>query len=95
MLITSDTLELIEDTKNSLKQFFKMKDLGELKYFIGIEFTKSKHGILMHERKNSLELIVKVGLERAKPYATAIDTNTKLTTKQYDDHLKATRSKTG
>lgn len=90
MLITGDSLELIEDTKNSLKQTFKMKYLGELKYFLGIEFARFKHGILMHQKKYSLELIAETGLGGAKPCITPINTNTKLTTKQYDDHLKAT-----
>lgn len=42
MLISGSSLELIEQTKLSLQQVFKMKDLGELKYLLGIEFTTSK-----------------------------------------------------
>lgn len=57
MLITGDTLKLIEDTKEKLQEAFKKKDLGELKYFLGIEFARSEKGILMHQRKYILELI--------------------------------------
>lgn len=56
-----------------------MKDLGELKYFLGIEFARSKHGIIMHQRKYALELISEAGLSAAKPVVTPIDTNMKLT----------------
>ncbi|XP_049405253.1 uncharacterized mitochondrial protein AtMg00810-like [Solanum stenotomum] len=42
MLITGSSLLLIEVTKDQLNQTFKMKDLGELMYFLGIEFAKSK-----------------------------------------------------
>nr|XP_016445318.1 PREDICTED: uncharacterized mitochondrial protein AtMg00810-like [Nicotiana tabacum] len=41
MLITGDTLTLIQDIKNKLAQAFKMKDLGELKFFLGIEFART------------------------------------------------------
>lgn len=45
MLITGDSLTMIKETKGHLQQAFKMKDLGELKYFLGIEFDRSKKGI--------------------------------------------------
>lgn len=85
MLITGSSLILIEETKKSLQQFFKMKDLRELKFFLGIEFARSKVGIAMHQRKYALELISEVGLSGAKPAGTPIDVNVKLTSKQYDD----------
>ncbi|XP_060170407.1 uncharacterized mitochondrial protein AtMg00810-like [Lycium barbarum] len=65
-----------------------MKDLGELKYFLGIKFSTSKEGILMHQRKYSLELISELGLSTSKPAYTPIHTNLKLKTKECDDHLK-------
>jgi len=79
---------LIEETKQALQKCFKMKDLGELKYFIGIEFTRTEQGILMHQRKYILELIAEVGMSAAKPAATPIDVNIKLTSKQYDEQIR-------
>lgn len=37
----------------------------------------------MHQKKYALELIFETGLSASKPGATPIDTNSKLTTKQY------------
>jgi len=85
ILITGSSLELIKGTKDSLQQIFKMKDLGELKYFLGIEFARFEAGIVMHQRKYALQLISEVGLSAAKPSGTPIDVNVKLTSKQYDD----------
>lgn len=85
MLVTGSSLKLIEETKKSLQQAFKMKDLGELKYFLGIEFTRSSEGVLMHQRKYTLELISEVGMTAAKPAGTPIDINVKLTSKEYDE----------
>ncbi|KAL3379683.1 hypothetical protein AABB24_000409 [Solanum stoloniferum] len=87
MLITGSFLKLIEYTKKALQQAFKMKDLGELKYFLGIEFTRSTTGTLMHQRKYALELISEVGMSAAKPAGTPIDINVKLTSKLYDEHV--------
>lgn len=42
LLITSSNLSLIEHVRFDLQTRFKMKDLGELIYFLGIEFSRSK-----------------------------------------------------
>lgn len=92
ILITCDNLNLIQNTKASFQKALKMKDLGELKYFLGIEFARTKQGILMHQRKYALELISETGLGAAKPAITTLDYNVKLTTKEYNDSTKTTKS---
>ncbi|XP_049349445.1 uncharacterized protein LOC125814012 [Solanum verrucosum] len=87
IIITGSSLKMIEETKKSLQQAFKMKDLGELKYFLGIEFIMSADVILMHQRKYPLKLITEVGLSAVRPAGTPIDINVKLTSKLYDDHI--------
>ncbi|XP_060190375.1 uncharacterized mitochondrial protein AtMg00810-like [Lycium barbarum] len=72
----------------ALKQVFKMKDLGELKYFLVIEFARNNSGILMNQRKYSLELISELALSISKPVSISMDTNVKLATKEYDDKLE-------
>lgn len=67
LLITSDDLSLIQETKHTLQSKFKIKDLGDLRYFLGIKFARSHEGILMHLRKYALELISNLGLSGAKP----------------------------
>ncbi|XP_070016050.1 uncharacterized mitochondrial protein AtMg00240-like [Nicotiana sylvestris] len=63
-----------------------MKDLGELKYFFGIEFVRSSQGLLLHQRKYTLELISELVLGAAKPAATPLELNVKLTTQGYNEH---------
>nr|XP_016494208.1 PREDICTED: uncharacterized mitochondrial protein AtMg00810-like [Nicotiana tabacum] len=43
LIITRD-LQLIHETKSQLQDSFKIKDFGELKYFLRIEFARSKEG---------------------------------------------------
>lgn len=85
LLIAGSNLQLITDTKTALQQVFKMKDLGELRFFLGIEFARSEAGMVMHQRKYALELISEVGLAGARPAGTPIDMNVKLTSRQYDE----------
>lgn len=65
-----------------------MKDLGKLRFFLGIEFARSIKRILMHQRKYILELLSELGLTAVKPVATPMDYNIKLTSKQFDDYIK-------
>uniref|UniRef100_A0A3Q7HP32 Reverse transcriptase Ty1/copia-type domain-containing protein n=1 Tax=Solanum lycopersicum TaxID=4081 RepID=A0A3Q7HP32_SOLLC len=85
MMITGNDLSLIKDTKGILLNNFKMKDLGDLRYFLGIEFARSQEGIVMHQRKYTLEINSEVGLGAAKPVSTPLDPYVTLTTKEYDD----------
>ena len=55
LLITGNDYALIQETKQILHLHFKIKDLGELRYFLGIEFFQSEQGIVMNQRKYALE----------------------------------------
>ena len=57
----------IEDTKLFLKNQFQLKDLGQLKYFLGIEVAWSNKGITLSQRKYALKILEDVGYLRAKP----------------------------
>lgn len=61
-----------------------MKDLGQLRYFLGIEFARSKSGILMNQRRYALELVSECGLAGGKGTTTPLEQNQKLTSQEYD-----------
>lgn len=67
LLITGNDPALIQETKQVLHSHFKIKDLRELKYFLGIEFCRSAQGILLNQRKYALELVSETGLAGSKP----------------------------
>lgn len=90
LLITGNSRKLIQELKHSLHSRFKMKDLGDLKFFLGIEVMRSKAGILLNQRKYALELISATGLSGAKPANTPLEANVKLTTVEYDELTGAT-----
>lgn len=54
---------------------FKMKDLGRLKYFLGIEVLRSNKGIFICQRKYVMYLLVEIGMLDCKPAKTPIVVN--------------------
>ncbi|XP_039026473.1 uncharacterized mitochondrial protein AtMg00810-like [Hibiscus syriacus] len=78
---------MIMELKYILNGSFKMKDLGELKYFLGLEVLRSKEGIVLNQRKYALELIEENGTGEAKTAMTPLEQNKKLTTAEYDETL--------
>ncbi|XP_021867199.1 uncharacterized mitochondrial protein AtMg00810-like [Spinacia oleracea] len=57
---------------------FKMKDLGSLKYFLGIEVSRSASGLFLCQRKYTLDIITEAGLSGAKPCGFPIEQNHRL-----------------
>ena len=57
---------------------FEMKDLGQLKYFWGIEVARSKHGVLLSQPKYVLDLLTETGMLYCKPVETPMEMNYKL-----------------
>ena len=51
---------------------FEMKDLGQLKYFLGIEVLRSKGGIFISQKKYILDLLAETGMIDCKPGETPI-----------------------
>ena len=54
-----------------------MKQLRDLKYFLGIGVARSKHGIFLSQRKYILDLLAKTRVLRCKPIDTPIEQNHK------------------
>ncbi|XP_059289573.1 uncharacterized mitochondrial protein AtMg00810-like [Lycium ferocissimum] len=76
---------MIQEAQKTLHNKFKVKDLGKLRYFMGIELMRSQKGILLNQRKYTLELISNAGLSGAKPASTPMELNSRLTTVEYDE----------
>ncbi|MCO5576543.1 hypothetical protein L7F22_030354 [Adiantum nelumboides] len=55
-----------------------MKDLGELRYFLGIEMIRNEGGVLLLQKKYGLDMLMKYGMAYCKPILTPLDWNLKL-----------------
>ena len=56
IVITDNDQDDIQRLKQHLFSHFQNKDLGKLKYFLGIEITQSKSSVVMNQRKYALEI---------------------------------------
>jgi hypothetical protein len=52
-----DTFEMSQ-LKQKLSKEFEVKDLGQLRYFLGIEIVRSPKGIVLSQQKYVLDLLV-------------------------------------
>ncbi|KAL6333016.1 hypothetical protein AAG906_020036 [Vitis piasezkii] len=64
--------------QNYLFREFEMKDLGPLKYFLGIEVSRSSEGIFLFQRKYALDLLQETGISGCQPVNTPIEEGLKL-----------------
>lgn len=64
--------------KNNLAREFEIKDLGLIKYFLGIENVRSRQGIFFCQRKYVLDLLQDSRLMDCKPCATPIKVDHRL-----------------
>ena len=67
LIIYVDDMIVIENDPNEnlssqihLASEFDMKQLGDLKYFLGIKVSRSKHGIFLSQRKHVLDLLAEI-----------------------------------
>lgn len=75
IVITGTNEDAIEILKNKLKVLFRIKDLGELHYFLEIEVSHSSQGIYLSQKKYALDILSENGLLGSKPSKIPIQKN--------------------
>ncbi|KAJ4747387.1 Retroelement pol polyprotein-like [Rhynchospora pubera] len=75
LVIAGNDSEAIVQFKQYLSCTFYMKDLGALKYFLGIEIARNRTGLYLCQRKYTLDIVAECGLLGGKPAAFPIEQN--------------------
>ena len=78
VLVARNNKDEIEEFKLLLDQRFKNKDLGDLRYFLGLEVARSNQGITICQRKYVLEVLNDSGYLGYKLAKTPMEQNIKL-----------------
>ncbi|RVX14258.1 Retrovirus-related Pol polyprotein from transposon RE1 [Vitis vinifera] len=78
MVVTGNDLEERKALQNYLSREFEMKDLGHLKYFLGIEVSRSSEEIFLSQRKYALDLLQETGMSGCQPVNTPIEEGLKM-----------------
>ncbi|KAK3026255.1 hypothetical protein RJ639_041631 [Escallonia herrerae] len=77
-LIPRDDSGELDTLKLYLASEFELKDLGALRYFLGMEVARSKSGITVSQRKYVLDLLRDTGMLGCRPAETPMEPNAKL-----------------
>ncbi|XP_019168865.1 PREDICTED: uncharacterized protein LOC109164771 [Ipomoea nil] len=79
IIVTSANMSLIHELKVFLDSVFKIKDLGSLGYFLGIEAQLTENGLNICQRKYALDILEESGFTHSKPVSTPMIQNQHLT----------------
>ena len=66
---------------NYLANYFSLKDLSQLSYFLGVEVVHNKCYIMLSQRIYILDLLAKTNMTKAKPVLTPLPTSPTLVLK--------------
>lgn len=78
IIVTGNNAQTIKSLKDFLFQQFHIKDLGNLKYFLGIEVSRSQKGIFISQRKYAFDILNDVGLLGSRPNSFPMEAYLKL-----------------
>ena len=62
LILVGNDNKVCEAFKNFLDRKFGIKNLGQLKYILGIEVARGKDGLFLSQRKYALNIIEECGL---------------------------------
>jgi hypothetical protein len=79
MILADNDIATIEGVKQQLHQEFTIKDLGTLKYFLGMEIARIDKGISLCQRKYTLDMLDHFGFLGSKPVSTPMEYSGKVT----------------
>ena len=78
ILAKKDERKLVQ-VKKAIANKFTVKDLGKLKYILGVNIHHSENGICIGQRNYTENVHKKFNMDTCKPVSTPVDTTTKLT----------------
>ena len=67
IIVSSNSLSIVDDIKKCLSDKFKMKDLGEISCFLGIKFSRDGNVIKMDQSRFVENILNKFEMQNCKP----------------------------
>ena len=70
IVVAANSIKLMDNIKNMLKKEFKMKDLGPISWFLGIQFRQTNSGIEMNQSFYLKGILERFNMSDCKPRST-------------------------
>jgi hypothetical protein len=78
LIISGNSIKLIDKFKKEMTEVFKMSDLGLLTYYLGIEVKQTSDGIFLSQGSYAKKILEKGGLLGCSPYLVPMQPKLKL-----------------
>ncbi|XP_019266906.1 PREDICTED: uncharacterized protein LOC109244299 [Nicotiana attenuata] len=78
ILLDGDDVVELDSVMLFFDQQFKIKDLGTIHYFLGLEVTKCPHGYIISQQKFTNDLLAEFHCKNISPIVTPLDASVKL-----------------
>ena len=75
IILACRSTAMMSQVQKILQSLFKLKVLGDLKYFLGLELAKFSAGICLSQRKYTLSLLDDTGFLDCKPTLLPMELN--------------------
>lgn len=72
MILTGNDRALVEKLMSELNRVFRMKDMGDIRYFLGIQVHRHKEGLFMNQSKYATDLLIAAGMRDCAPMPTPL-----------------------
>ncbi|KAL2233050.1 UNVERIFIED_CONTAM: Retrovirus-related Pol polyprotein from transposon RE2 [Sesamum indicum] len=87
ILITGPSIAEIAQVKHYLHRLFTIKDLGDARYFLGLEIARSSSGLYIAQTKYILDIMKDTGLLQAKSASTPFPSDISYPVQQLSQYL--------
>jgi hypothetical protein len=76
IIISSQSEERLRTVKIALQQKYRMKDLGDLNWFLGVTFEKTSTGAFLHQSSYVKKLLDKYQMQNCRGVSTPVEVGT-------------------
>lgn len=78
IILTASTTSLLQRVIRDLCREFAIKDLGALKFFLGVQVRRDDEGFFLSQAQYTEDILERAGMANCKPASTPVDTKQKL-----------------
>ena len=78
MVLTASSSTLLQRVVTDLRSEFAVKDMGDLRFFLGIDVQRTVDGFYLSQSRYAKEILQRAGMSNCKPASTPINGKGKL-----------------